>query len=123
MLTSRFTLANQRLSAINETTFHPRFHRLPSWAANLLQHLKIFDEHLPLLGQSNRMVVSEGGVKDGMGYFGLVIAVGTTVVARARGATRGNPRTMSSLRAEAYAFLAGVYLSYVAHERSYRQRQ
>ena len=32
------------------------------------------------------MVVFDGGIKDGMGYFGLVIAVGTTVVARASGA-------------------------------------
>ena len=45
-----------------------------------------------------------------MGCFRLVIAVSTTVVARARGAVRGDPRTMSSFQAEVYAFLAGVYL-------------
>ena len=46
-----------------------------------------------------------------MGNFGLVIAVGETAMARAaRGAVRDDPLTMCSCRAEAYAFLAGVYL-------------
>eukprot|EP00978_Attheya_sp_CCMP212_P028698 scaffold99873_cov33-Attheya_sp.AAC.2 len=59
------------------------------------------------------MVVSDGGVKDDMGYFGLVIPVGDIVTARARVAAPGDPRTMSSCRAEAYAFLASVYLLYL----------
>ena len=80
-LRARFTLANQRVLESTDTTFHPQFFHIPDWAADLLQHVVIFDEHLPLLAQSNRMVVSDGGVEDGMGYFGLVIAVSTTAVA------------------------------------------
>jgi hypothetical protein len=56
------------------------------------------------------MVVPDRGVKDGKGYFGVIIVVGDTIVVRVRGAARGDSRTMSSFRAEAYGFLADVYL-------------
>jgi hypothetical protein len=112
-LTARLTPTDQRLFPITSTTFHPRFRHIPKWAADLLQHVVISEDHIHLLEQSNRMVVSDGGVKDGKGYFGLVIVVGDTVIARARGVARGDPRTMCSFRAEAYAFLAGVYLLYL----------
>lgn len=79
LLTARYTPPNQCLNPTS-TTFHPRFRHLPTWAADLLQHLDICEEHLPLLAQSNRMVVSDGGVKDGKGYFGVIIAVGATFI-------------------------------------------
>ena len=56
-LTARLTPDNQRLSESTSTIFHPRFCQLRKWAADLFQHLVIFDEHLPLLAQSNLMVV------------------------------------------------------------------
>ena len=63
-----FTPVNQRVLEITDTTFHPRFFRIPDWAAGLLQHVVIFDEHLPFLAQSNRMVVSDGSVKATMAW-------------------------------------------------------
>jgi hypothetical protein len=55
-------------------------------------------------------VVSDGGVEGGKGYFGVIQAVGHTVIARARGAAHGDPRTMSLFRAKVYRFLAGILL-------------
>jgi hypothetical protein len=95
-LTARFTPANESLSLICSTTSHPRFRHVPTWAADLLQHVVIYDEHKHLLEHSNRIVVSDGGVKDGKGCFGLVIVVGDIVIAQARGAARGDPRTICS---------------------------
>jgi hypothetical protein len=63
-----------------------------------------------LLNSANIMVVTDGGVEGGRGYFGIALAVGRTVIARVRGVARGDPRTMCSFRAEAYGFLAGISL-------------
>jgi hypothetical protein len=49
-------------------------------------------------------------MEGGKGYFGVIIAIGTTIIARARGSARGDPHTMNSFRAEAYGFLAGICL-------------
>jgi hypothetical protein len=56
---------------------------ISKWAPDLLQHLDIFDENIHLLTQLNCMVISNGGIKDGMGYFSVVIAVGDIAIARA----------------------------------------
>ena len=64
-----------------------------------------------MLKESGAIVVTDGGVeKSGKGYFGVTLAVGSIVIARSRGAARGDPRTMCSFRAEAYGFLAGLCL-------------
>jgi hypothetical protein len=89
---------------------HPRFGALPEWKADLLRHTTISRTHLPLLASSSPIIVTDGGVHEGKGYFGVCLAVGTTVIARVRGVARGDPRTMCSFRAEAYAFLAGICL-------------
>jgi hypothetical protein len=58
--------------------------------------------------------VSKGGVADGKGYFGVILAVDTTVITQvSRGVARGNPLTMDSFRAEAYGLLAGISLLYL----------
>jgi hypothetical protein len=56
------------------------------------------------------MIISDGGVESGKGYFGVVLAVRDVVIACVRGVARGDPRTMCSFRAEAYGFLAGICL-------------
>jgi ribonuclease HI len=63
-----------------------------------------------LLNSANIMVVTDGGMEGGRGYFGVALAVGRTVIAQVRGVARGDPRTMCSFRAEAYGFLAGISL-------------
>jgi hypothetical protein len=57
------------------------------------------------------MVITDGGVDSGRGYFGVALAVGkTAVIAQVWGMARGDPRTMCSFREEAYGFLAGISL-------------
>jgi hypothetical protein len=89
---------------------HPRFGKLPEWQLDLLRHTNIYDEHTHLLISSPAIIVSDGGVEGGKGYFGVCLAVGRVVIARVRGVARGDPRTMCSFRAEAYGFLAGICL-------------
>jgi hypothetical protein len=52
----------------------------------------------------------EGGVSEGKGYFDITIAHQNTVIARGRGAARGDPCMMCTFRAEAYGLLAGLAL-------------
>ena len=91
-------------------TYHPRFGRLPAWQVDLLQHLEVYSRRIHLVHFHGLTVVTDGGVKDGKGYFGVTIATGQIIIAKARGAARGDPTTMSSFRAEAYGFLAGISL-------------
>ena len=106
-----FTPRNTRATPIPpDTTHHHRFGKIPDWKADLLRNTTIYEEHLDLLESSPRIIVTDGGMVDGKGYFGVIIAVGATIIARARGVARGDPRTMDSFRAEAYGFLAGICL-------------
>ena len=92
------------------TTQHHRFGKLPAWKADLLRHTTIYEEHRHLLASSPTIVVSDGGMEGGKGYFGYIIAVGKIIIAHGRGVARGDPRTMDSFRAEACGFLAGICL-------------
>jgi hypothetical protein len=92
------------------TTHHHRFGQLPHWKADLLRHTTIYEEHIHLLTSKSRIAVTDGGMEGGKGHFGVIIAVGKIVIACARGAARGDPRTMDSFRAEACGFLAGTCL-------------
>ena len=76
----------------------------------MLQYTTIYEEHIHWLESSPRIVVTDGGMEGGKGYFGVIVAVNTIIIARARGVARGDHRTMDSFRAEAYGFLAGIYL-------------
>jgi hypothetical protein len=48
-LTAQYTPPNQQLRHDHNHTYHHRFRQLPSWAADLLQHLDIYDKHVHLL--------------------------------------------------------------------------
>ena len=111
VLFAQYTDRNARAStAPPGTTHHHRFGHLPNWIADLLQYTTIYEEHIHLLDSSPSIVVTDGGMEGGKGYFGVIVAVNTIIIARARGVARGDPRTMDSFRAEAYGFLAGVCL-------------
>jgi hypothetical protein len=75
-----------------------------------MRHTTIYEQHTPLLITEGILLVTDGGVEGGRGYFGAVLAAGATVIARMRGVARGDPRMMCSFRAEAYGFLAGLHL-------------
>jgi hypothetical protein len=109
-ITAHLTPRNTLLVNPRRIRPHPRFGILPEWQADLLRHTTIYSEHLHLLASSSAIIVSDGGVEGGKGYFGVCLAIGTTVLARVRGVARGDPRTMASFRAEAYGFLAGICL-------------
>jgi hypothetical protein len=95
------------------TNFYDHIAGLPEWeigalgnitevvccvsALSLKQHL----EHA-----TNLYLVSDGGAVDGHGYFGWVIATGTTVLWKGRGGTPGNPNLMESLRTESFGLLS-----------------
>jgi hypothetical protein len=111
ILFAQFTARNARATTDPPgTCHHHRFGELPTWQADLLRHTDIKDEHLHLLESSPSIVVTDGGMEGGKGYSGVIIAVGTIIVARARGVARGDPPTMDSFRAEAYGLLAGICL-------------
>jgi hypothetical protein len=67
------------------TTHHHQFGRLPDWKADLIRHTTTHKEHLPLLASSSQVVVADGGMEGGKGCFGVVIAAGPIIIARARG--------------------------------------
>jgi hypothetical protein len=109
--TSHYTHRNARaMPQTPGTTHHHRFGQLPDWKADPLRHTTIYEEHIHLLTSKSRIVVTDGGMEGGKGYFGVIIVVGKIVIACARGAARGDPRTMDSFRAEACGFLAGTCL-------------
>ena len=111
ILYAEFTPRNTRAQTHPPgTQRHHRFGNIPSWQADLLRYLTIYDEHTHLLNNTTRIVVTDGGMEGGKGYFGVILAVGKVIIARARGVARGDPRTMDSFRAEAYGFLAGISL-------------
>eukprot|EP00957_Ditylum_brightwellii_P103158 7862087-Ditylum_brightwellii.AAC.1 len=51
-------------------------------------------------------VVSDGGVKEGYGYFGFVIATETQILWKGQGQVQGNSVQMESLQAESSGGLA-----------------
>jgi hypothetical protein len=67
LLTAQYTPSNLRLRHQQNHTYHHCFRQLPQWAADLLQHLVIHEEHVHLLRHSDRIVVSDGGVDKGKG--------------------------------------------------------
>ena len=109
-LTAHYTPRNTLVRQTRSKRHHRRFGSLPEWQHDLLQQADVYDEHLSLLASGDAIVVTDGGEADGKGYFGVTIAVDRTVIARSRSAARGDPRTMSSFRAAAYGFLAGILL-------------
>jgi hypothetical protein len=93
------------------TENHHRFGKLPKWKADLLWHMIVYHQHTHLLAHNGAtIVVSDGGIEGGKGYFGVVIAVGAILLARGKGVARGDPHTMCFFRAEGYGFLAGISL-------------
>jgi hypothetical protein len=71
--------------------------------------MTIDEAEIPLLTASPcRTAVTDGGMEGGKGHFGVIVAVGRTIIARVRGAACGDPRTMDSFRAEARGFIAGI---------------
>jgi hypothetical protein len=109
VLRAEYTPRNTLVMPRSDQPIHQRLSRLPKWKHDLLKNSEIYDKWLPLLTQGV-MVVTDGGVSEGKGYFGITIAHQNTVIARGRGAARGDPRTMCSFRAEAYGLLAGLTL-------------
>jgi hypothetical protein len=109
VLSAEYTPRNTLVMPHSNQPIHQRLGRLPKWKHDLLKNSKIYDEWLPLLTQGV-MIVTDGGVSEGKGYFGITIAHQNTVIARGRGAARGDPHTMCSFRAEAYRLLAGLAL-------------
>jgi hypothetical protein len=109
-LTAHYTPRNALLINPSRRPPHPRFGQLPDWQADLLQHTTIDNNKIHLLNNAGAMIVSNGGVEGGKGYFGVVLEVGQKIIARVRGAARGDPRTMCSFRAKVYGFLTGICL-------------
>jgi hypothetical protein len=110
LIKAQFTPRNTLSVNPRRSRPHPSFGQLPEWKMDLLRHTFIYQEHLHLLVSSSPIIVSDGGVEGGKGYFGVCLAVDKIIIARVRGVARGDPRTMCSFRAEAYGFLAGICL-------------
>jgi hypothetical protein len=67
--------------------------QIPDWQAELLRHTVIHEEHLHLLTTSC-IVVSDGGIAEGKGNFGVILASANVVIAEVQGVARGNPLTI-----------------------------
>ena len=64
---------------------NPDFGHIPPWKQDLLQQADIYNNQVQLLNTGGATVVTDGGVSVGKGYFGVVKAVGNTVIARVQG--------------------------------------
>jgi hypothetical protein len=66
----------------NQSPAHPNFGKLPQWQRDLLRHTKIYPENRHLLATAETVVVTDGGIHQGKGYFGVTLAVGKIIIAR-----------------------------------------
>eukprot|EP00978_Attheya_sp_CCMP212_P011911 scaffold29619_cov63-Attheya_sp.AAC.6 len=86
---------------------------LPAWETSLLsclteEKLSITTHNLKqhLEQATNLYLVSDGGATEGHGYFGWVIATGSTVLWNGKGRVQGNTNLMESLRTESVGLLS-----------------
>jgi hypothetical protein len=84
----------------------------PSWQRDLLKHFRIHDlEHLissienPL---ETIFIVTDGGMSDGKGSFGVSVGTATLELYSAEGPAPGYVELMTSFRSEGYGMLAGL---------------
>ena len=64
--------------------------------------------HALLLHHKKVTIASDGGVTDGTGSFGWILAINDTVIAKARGPAEGSKDLMHSFRAEGYGMLSAT---------------
>ena len=64
---------------------------------------------------STLWIVTDGGVKDSMGYYGWVIATDTSVLYESNGCVPGNGEEMDSCRAESVGLLEAVKFAVYLH--------
>ena len=84
----------------------------PSWKKHSLQHFHIPDPiaFLDSLQNADKkvIVVSDGGLQDGKGSFGVAFGTFADDLAMIEGPAPGNSDLLTSLRSEAYGLLAGL---------------
>eukprot|EP00957_Ditylum_brightwellii_P046355 3518143-Ditylum_brightwellii.AAC.1 len=92
-------------------TFREYIATLNTWEQRLLKHVvgkyesyAFLKVHLQL--SNDLLVVTDGGKFKDDGYFGWVIATGTTILWEARGYVQSNPELLESLRTEGMSPLA-----------------
>eukprot|EP00957_Ditylum_brightwellii_P115653 8821537-Ditylum_brightwellii.AAC.1 len=66
-------------------------------------------------------LVTDGGVKDNIDYYGWVIATVIKIVCKAKGHTPGTLKRMESLRAESIGLL--LMLCFITHYVNYHKNQ
>lgn len=89
-----------------------RIQHSPSWKKHTLQHFHIFDsdEFLHDIQQVDKkfLIVSDGGLCDGNGSFGVAMGTYQSELAMIEGPAPVNDLLNTSLRSEAYGLLAGL---------------
>eukprot|EP00957_Ditylum_brightwellii_P021028 1584905-Ditylum_brightwellii.AAC.1 len=98
MIRSRYTPKN------NPTTFQEHLDTLAPWERAFLCNIKekhtsrlSLKEHIQI--GSKLWLVTAGGVTDGIGYFGWIIATDSFILWEGHGQPQGHPRHMKSLKA------------------------
>jgi hypothetical protein len=85
---------------------------LPLWKTRILQHFHIYDttEFCDSLLQVNKKfyLVSDGGLREGQGLFGVAFGTFSADMAMIEGLAPGNSMLIASLRSEAYGLLSGL---------------
>ena len=103
--------SNQEAKEPCRSTWDKYISKLQKWEQVLLK--KVMED--PNLSQTLReciergvklWFVTDGGAKDGKGYFGWVIATATQILWRGKGKANGNPHQMESLRTESVGMLS-----------------
>jgi hypothetical protein len=74
VLTAKYQVRNTITTRTRQLQQHPRFGALPDWEADLMRHTTIYEQHTPLLNTEEILLVTDGGVEGGRGYFGTVLA-------------------------------------------------
>lgn len=84
------------------------------WQRHLIQHYRIHDIQLftDTILSSNKhtpmIIVSDGGLKDNIGSFGVAMGTTTQEICSIEGPVSGNNEAFTSFRSEAYGMLAGM---------------
>jgi hypothetical protein len=91
--------------------FPTRIQQSPLWKKHLLQYFHIYDtsefETSLINIESKFIVVSDGGLREGKGSFGVAFGTFSSDIAMIEGPAPGNSLLITSLRSKAYGLLAG----------------
>ena len=93
--------------------FHDFVQQTPAWSHDLLFNYtmdNVIKLQTNLQDPSNSLtMVSDGGLKNGQGTYGVVIADPTSILIQNNGIAHGHPDINSSFRAESYGMLCGSH--------------